>query len=230
MSGSCTPGSKETYAPAREKFLRQAPEFLLFHESFAEPHVHAALHLPARERRIECAANVMRDPDLGNSNPAGNWIHLDLDHCGRVGVSGRWSHATTLIERWRLRWSVGTDCANRPEASLRQANCFLKGDPFPATVASNIRLSAKRSRSLGTSRRRATASASIAFARSAACIAAFPAIKVTRLEYDPRSTGPRSVSPVYTRISNVVMPRTSATMAASTSSEPCRFPLPRKKR
>ena len=45
-------------------------------------------------------------------------------------------------------------------------------------------------------------------ARSAASIAALPIISVTRLEYEPRSTGVRSVSPVTARMSSGSMPST----------------------
>ena len=58
-------------------------------------------------------------------------------------------------------------------------------------------------------------------ARSAAWIAALPVMSVTREEYEPRSTGVRSVSPVTMRMSSGSMPNTSATQYASTESEPC---------
>ena len=45
-------------------------------------------------------------------------------------------------------------------------------------------------------------------------------MSVTREEYEPRSTGVRSVSPVTTRMSTGSMPRTSATNIASIVSEP----------
>ena len=51
-------------------------------------------------------------------------------------------------------------------------------------------------------------------------MAALPIISVTRLEYEPKSTGVRSVSPVTRRTSSASSPSTSATIAASTSSEP----------
>ena len=44
---------------------------------------------------------------------------------------------------------------------------------------------------------------------------------VTRLEYEPRSTGVVPVSPVTQRTRSVSTPSTSATIVASTSSEPC---------
>src|SRR6185503_20853679 len=40
----------------------QAAEGLLFHQRFTESHVDAALDLAARERRIDCTADVVRDP------------------------------------------------------------------------------------------------------------------------------------------------------------------------
>ncbi len=52
-------------------------------------------------------------------------------------------------------------------------------------------------------------------------MAALPIITVTRLEYEPRSTGVMPVSPVTQRTSNGSTPSTSATIATSTSSEPC---------
>ncbi len=50
---------------------RQPAERLLFHQRFAERHVDAAFDLPARQRRIERAADVVRDPDArhGESSP-----------------------------------------------------------------------------------------------------------------------------------------------------------------
>jgi hypothetical protein len=42
-------------------------------------------------------------------------------------------------------------------------------------------------------------------------MAAFPVMRVTRDEYEPRSTGVRSVSPVTTRMSLGAMPSSSAT-------------------
>jgi len=104
-------------------------------------------------------------------------------------------------------------------ASARQTASW-NVTPFSGAAESKTRLSEKRRRSAGTARRSLTASASRDFARSAACNAALPAMMVTRLEYEPKSTGPRSVSPVYRRISKVSSPRTSATMEARTSSEP----------
>jgi hypothetical protein len=56
--------------------------------------------------------------------------------------------------------------------------------------------------------------------RSGECTAALPIMSVTRLEYEPRSTGVRSVSPVIARTSNGSIPRTSAMHATSTSSDP----------
>jgi hypothetical protein len=51
-------------------------------------------------------------------------------------------------------------------------------------------------------------------------MAALPVMRVTRDEYDPRSTGVRSVSAVTTRMSLGAMPSSSATTYASTESEP----------
>ena len=45
-------------------------------------------------------------------------------------------------------------------------------------------------------------------------------MSVTREEYEPRSTGVRSVSAVTTRTSSGRMPRTSATTYARTESDP----------
>src|SRR5215472_7145662 len=69
-------------------------------------------------------------------------------------------------------------------ASARQI-ASAKLTPLSSAVESKTRLSAKRNLSLGTSSFSATASASSALPRSAASIAAFPAIRVTRLEYEP---------------------------------------------
>src|SRR5215472_17997186 len=66
-------------------------------------------------------------------------------------------------------------------ASARQI-ASAKLTPFSGVLGSKTRLSAKCNLSLGTSNFNATASASNALPRSAACIAAFPAINVTRLE------------------------------------------------
>src|SRR3954469_22927036 len=66
-----------------------------------------------------------------------------------------------------------------------------------------------------------TAAATLARRRSAAWTAALPAMMVTRLEYEPRSTGVMPVSPVTQRTTDVSTPSVSATIAASTSSEPC---------
>ena len=46
-------------------------------------------------------------------------------------------------------------------------------------------------------------------------------MSVTREEYEPRSTGVRSVSAVTTRMSNGSTPSTSATMYARIESLPC---------
>jgi hypothetical protein len=56
--------------------------------------------------------------------------------------------------------------------------------------------------------------------RPAAWIAALPAISVTREEYEPRSTGVRSVSAGCTRMSLGSMPSTSATRYARIESDP----------
>src|SRR6266850_6834895 len=92
--------------------------------------------------------------------------------------------------------------------------------PVDGFDASKTRRSANVSRSGGTPSRRDTAPAIRSRARVAASTAALPIISVTRLEYEPRSTGVRSVSPVTARMSNGSMPSTSATQATSTSSDP----------
>src|SRR5258705_5123492 len=97
------------------------------------------------------------------------------------------------------------------------------------TASANVRLRpsndtralAKLARSGATSSSSAAAAASMLFSFCAASIAALPAISVTRLEYEPRSTGVMPVSPVTQRTSYGSMPSTSATIAASTSSDPC---------
>ena len=54
----------------------------------------------------------------------------------------------------------------------------------------------------------------------AASRAALPAMNVTRDEYEPRSIGVESVSAVTSRTSLGCSPSSSATIAASTVSEP----------
>ena len=67
----------------------------------------------------------------------------------------------------------------------------------------------------------ATASTSIARIFRAASSAALPAMNVTREEYEPRSIGVVSVSAVTSLTSDGSRPSSSATIVASTESEPC---------
>src|SRR6266851_4156445 len=112
------------------KFFRKAPELLLFHQRFAEPHVDAALDLAAHKRRIERAADVVRDPNLWNGDPASHWIYFDFDDGRGIRIGGRWPHTAALVQRGRLWRSVGAHRADRAEASFCQANSFLKSETF----------------------------------------------------------------------------------------------------
>ena len=107
-----------------------------------------------------------------------------------------------------------------PNIASAAQTASLNVMPRAGSSASKTRRSAKTRRVFGTPSFLLTASASRSRARSAAWIAALPIISVTRLEYEPRSTGVRSVSPVTARMSNGSMPSTSATHATSTSSDP----------
>jgi hypothetical protein len=107
-----------------------------------------------------------------------------------------------------------------PNCASAMQTASWNDTPRSGAWASKTRRSRKATRSRGISSFRATACASRSRARVAASIAAFPIISVTRLEYDPRSTGVRSVSPVTARMSNGSMPSTSAITATRTSSDP----------
>jgi hypothetical protein len=63
---------------------REAPERLLLHQRFAESHVDAAFDLPARERGIDRAADVVRDPHAGHGDPSRLRVDVNLDDSGRV--------------------------------------------------------------------------------------------------------------------------------------------------
>ena len=77
------------------------------------------------------------------------------------------------------------------------------------------------SRSAGTPSFSEAASNSSARSFSAASFTALPAIIVTRLEYEPRSTGASEVSPDTTWTSSGRIPSVSAATDASMLSEPC---------
>src|SRR5215469_3845366 len=77
----------------REAF-REPAKFLLFHQGFAEAHVNAALHLAAYQRGVERATDIVRNPNLGNSDPSGRAIHRDFNDCGGIRIGGGRSDAT----------------------------------------------------------------------------------------------------------------------------------------
>src|SRR6202158_468189 len=110
------------------KSFRKAPEFLLFHERFTESHVDAAFDLAAHKSGVQRAADVMRDPNPWNGDPASHWIYFDFDDSSGIRIRGRWPYAAALVQRGGLRRSVGAHRANRAEASFCCANGFLKGD------------------------------------------------------------------------------------------------------
>src|SRR5882762_672856 len=110
------------------KFLRKAPELLFFHECFTETHVDAAFDLAAHQRRIQRTADVMRNPDLGNRDPACHWIYFDLDDRSGIRVGGGRPYAAAFVQRGRLWRGVGANRSNRAETSFGQANSFYERD------------------------------------------------------------------------------------------------------
>src|SRR6267378_5837153 len=122
-------GGKFVHEGVGELFGKTA-EFLFFHEGFAEAHVDAALDLTSDEGRVESAANVVGDPDLGYGDPAGHRIHGDFDDCGGIGIGRGWTDTAAFVQRWRFRGSVRADGADGAEASFGQADGFVEGHSF----------------------------------------------------------------------------------------------------
>ena len=77
------------WTSARESLGGQAAKHLFFHERLGQAHVDAALDLPAREHRVDGAADVMGDPDLRHVHPSGPRVDLDLHHARGVGIGRR---------------------------------------------------------------------------------------------------------------------------------------------
>src|SRR2546425_66047 len=101
---------------------RQPAKDLLFHQRFGKAHVHAALDLPARQHRVDGAADVVRDPDLRHGDPAGLRLDFGLDHAGGVRIRGRRTHARALVASWRARRLVRADGPERAELLLGEAD------------------------------------------------------------------------------------------------------------
>ena len=105
---------------------RQPAERLFFHQRFADSHVHAAFDLAARERRIDRAADVVRDPDARHGDPASVRIDVHFDDGGGVGVRRRRTDAAALESRRRLRRRVRTRRADEAELRFGHAHGFLE--------------------------------------------------------------------------------------------------------
>ena len=153
-------------------------------------------------------------------------IHLDFDHRSRIRVCGRGSHAAALVLRGReLRRRVGTNRANRAEPGLPQADSFLEGDSLfrrcgvEYAVVREAKLLFRHLKFFG---HRFRQHGLRSFGGLDGCVPSHQghAARV-RSQVHRSEVG---IARVHTDI-RVVMPRTSATINASTSSEPCPISL-----
>ena len=196
----------------RRDLVHALAEHLLLHQDLAEAHVDRALDLPFDEQRVQRAADVVRDPDLGRLDLARLRVDVHLDDARRVRVAratARRRRPCTCPRAWAARRSRGTRA--RRACSRRAPPPRAKDTPRSRSSATKTRRSRDHEPpgvhlELLRHRREDAARA----AASAAWIAALPAISVTRDEYEPRSTGVRSVSAGCTRMSLGSMPSTSA--------------------
>src|SRR6267378_605088 len=122
-------GGKFVHEGVGELFGKTA-EFLFFHEGFAEAHVDAALDLTSDEGRVESAADVVGDPDLGYGDPSGHGIHGDFDDCSGIRIGRGWTDTAAFVQRWRFRGSIRADGADGAEARFGQADSFVEGHSF----------------------------------------------------------------------------------------------------
>ena len=98
-----------------------------------------------------------------------------------------------------------------PNSDSASTTASAKASEREGSAVSNTRRDAARRRAAGTSSFFAAAAKIWSRTRRAAWMAALPVMSVTRDEYDPRSTGVRSVSAVTTRMSSGRIPSSSAT-------------------
>src|SRR5207248_1449985 len=109
---------------------RRSSDLLLFHQRFAEPHVDAAFHLPAHQRRVEGPPDVMGHPDFPHMHPARQRVHFHFDDRGGIGIGWRRPDAPAFVKGRRFWRSVRAHRANRSEARLRETNRFCETDAF----------------------------------------------------------------------------------------------------
>src|SRR5437660_8795747 len=84
----------------------------LFHQDFAETHVHAAFDLAHHQYWINRFADVVRDPDALDCDYASVRVDINLGYGRRVAVGRRWANSRALVFSGRTRRRVRTNSAD----------------------------------------------------------------------------------------------------------------------
>src|ERR1017187_3524940 len=124
------------------KPFRKTAELLLLHLGFAKSHVETAFNLAAPQSGIQRAPNVVSNPSRRDCEPSCRWIHLHLNHRGRIGIGWRWAYAAAFIQSGRFRRGVRTNRSQRSKFSFCQANGILKRNaPVGRVLVENLMIS-----------------------------------------------------------------------------------------
>src|SRR5260370_1563723 len=92
-----------TFLEHRRPFVEAFAEGLLFHERFAEPHVHAAFDLALDQQRVDGATHVVSDPYLVYVQDTGAPVGVEVGDASRVAVRRAGAHARPFIRTGNLR-------------------------------------------------------------------------------------------------------------------------------
>src|SRR5260370_20447856 len=109
-----------TFLEHRRPFVEAFAEGLLFHERFAEPHVHAAFDLALDQQRVDRATYVVSDPYLVYVQDTGAPVGVEIDDASRVAVGRAGADTRALVRTGDLWRRVAARAGQRAEACLSQ--------------------------------------------------------------------------------------------------------------
>ncbi len=112
----------------RRDLVKPFAEGLLLHEGLSESHVHAALHLPDDEGRVDGPTDVVGDPHPVHFHAARLLLDAHLCHAGGVAICGGRADARALVGASQFRRRVRTGSREGSMGLLRDAARLLPRD------------------------------------------------------------------------------------------------------